>query len=898
MSLSTGFPPIPNSITNSDVSKENVIDENSPISYAKFQSIVGYYQPNVKDYYTEYLNKWNDTKKSSSNLEKIEILDRYKNFIKELAITYATIEEKEFFENLDYDDPRQLEISIPFFTEKIKTISKYYKNKREDLKFQTIKNKSVGIDIDLKNKIKDFTINFIENLPQSDIKYEVDYIRENLSVEIEELFDSYPLYFDQTPDSKIYDYKDLDYGLDIFLRTDDDLINEIFSDVSEEIKNLKEVAGLFDLKRKETVKNVSTNFYYISTGDTPTQFLSGLLFENTNSIGNFYNKNYPTTASTPKSVLESNKQRGFFTPQKTGILLLDGERKSFTINVDKLKKNTLYYFPDPMLTNGEEFLSFVIDEKYLTKNQTTGKADLEPKINKNDTTFHGYVSEKYIDQGQKHLQALFNEGYVKDLKKDAYGNIYGLFSNDNNFKIGFKAESDTVVKQLILNGHTFYDNLYGEGFSFDYSLEDANENFCTYRSGLSANTGNFTELSGYYTLFGRYFTPYEEISDPCLVKTSYVYYDGGFLGNVVDTMSSDLSSFPGNSAYYYDVLLEGGIRNNSPIERALLFPDYLTDELGNILLTESDIPFFEGYDETYYGNLLLDFIPDETNTFLIDGGLLTDSFEYDYSFTSPGYAYRNEVYCDSVFEVDSFETLSYLERQNLDGKLFVKNSSNGDIAPINTNINYLSSILPSDVLISMESNTKRFEVVNDVLIVETDAYLIAFKIGFENGNFINPKKSPLVKSINTNPFNKVSKRFYTKENVYYTTFDNLNYPLSSNALDLMMVIYELNSNDLVEKTIESDIIHLSGGDIIYDHIDLPVVAYNDTLKTFNISTLLKDQNHLFDILDISYQIKPYSLKHLKLHENQSESFSNINTSTITILSSANTSNLNPYLIVA
>jgi len=892
MSLSSGFPLIPNSITNSIVVDKNVMDSDAPISFVKFKTIIGYYNDNnIEEYYTDYIRKWNETKKNENVFQSDEILERYKNFIKEIAINYNTIEEKQFFESIDFDDNLQLEMSIPFFTEKIKTIANYYKGKREEIKTQTTKNKSLGIEIDLKNKIKDFTINFIENLPDSSIKYDISNIKQDLSVEIEELFDSYPLYFDQLPDSLVYDYKDLDYGLDIFLRDDQDLVDEVFAGVSEEIRILKETAILFDLKRKETSNNISSNFYYISTGNTSSQFVSGLLFENTNSIGNFFNKNYPTTASTFKSTLQTDKSRGFFKPQKTGILILDGLRKKFDINTSNLKPNTLYYFPDPFLCGNDNFLEFVIDENGITKNQTSGFAKLEPNINQNDTTFHGYVSEKFLNSESKYLQNLYDQGYVKDAKRDIYGNLFGLFSVDNNFKLGFEVVEDNTVKSLQLNGHLFYDNVYNEGFAFNYTTINNVPNDYTIRSGLSAYTGGFTNLSGHYTLFGRYFNPYEELYDPTLNEKTYVYYDGGFLINTLSSFSSDLSAFPGSNIYYYDTLLEAGVHSASPLIRALLDASY----------------------PTITANLTQNLFPNDTNTFDINGGLLTDEFVFDYTFKSPEYQFDDTLYCDSEFVIENFDTESYLERKDVEGILFVKNIYSGEISPLSSGIPYLSDILSQNVLSSITNNTKRFEIVGDVICIETDEYFVSFKIGFDGNSFKNPKKSAFIKEINANLFNRVSERYYVDGKIYYNLFDSVSstpnpnptpttttalpFILISKDLNLTMSCYSIDIENFTEKLFGSENITLSDNNVMYNRMEFPVVTYDKNDKIFNVSALIKDQNFMFDILDITYEISPYSIKYVNLHQNNSNSFSNVDLSTLTMLSSNDISTIAPYLLV-
>ncbi len=875
MSNYSGFPEVPNSITNSNVLERNAIDIESPLSFSKFNSVVSYFfGGDVKAYYDSYIKAWNAFANNKDNVNKEDVLNRYKNFIKEIALSYSTIEEEDYLSKIDYDDPLDLEASIPFFTKKIKEISKYYENKREDVKNQPIKNKIVGTSLGLKNTIREFTLNYIENLPDAPIKYDLNNIRETLTVEIDEFFDTYPTYFDQEPDEKIYDYKDFDYGLEIFLKTDDVLIDEVFGEVSEELRELKELSNLFDLKRRETEKYMGNDFFFLSTGDTSTNFLSGKLFESINPVKNFFNQNYPTTASTPNKKLKSIDEIGFFKPQKSGIILLDGERTSFQIDTSKLSPNSLYYFSDPLQSGNSDFLEIIVDTEGLGKNSTSGIAASEPSISKNDTTFHGYYSEPYLDNEQRYFQEIFNRGYVKDLKRDIYGNIYGLFSDDDNFKLTIDTTTEKTVKSLILNGHTFYDNLYGEGFAFDYTVEDDQPNNFTTRSGLSSNTGDFSELSGRYTLFGRYFAPYDELSDPRSNNIQYEYYDGGFIFSGDDPISSDLDLFPDNNLYYYTLLLEAGVHTTSPLQRALndpLFPSLTADATQSI-------------------------IPDDIDTFNLNGGRITDDFVFDYSFQTPNYYYDDTVLNGSIIgNIIDYDVDSFISRRNLAGVVFVKNISTGKVDTLTNSVPYLSSIYNTQTLSEINDSVVRFEVLGDVLSLETDNYFTIFKIGYDGDNFIDPKNSPIIHNINTTDFDVVSERFAYNGDIFYNKLMSTT-PLSA-VMEFAVNFYSFNAKNFTRRLINTETFSLSSGDVAYSNLSKPTLIYKTPLNVFNMSTILKDQNHLFDILDINYKTVPYKINHVKVHKNQSESFSNLTTTTLDILSSQNTASPDPYLLV-
>jgi len=810
-------------------------------------------------------------------VEQSEILDRYKNFLKEINILHSTIEEKEHLRKIDFDDSMDLDSTIPFLVNKIKDITEYYKSKREDLKNQTTKNKIVGTTLGLKQTIRDFTVNYILNLPNAKIEYDIEDIKTKISVEIEELFDTYSTYFNQTPDENIYDYKDLDYGLNIFLREDSELIREIFSQSDDDTKNLKEVYSLFELKRRETKKYMGVDFYYLSTGDSKMNFLSGKLFDADKPVTNLANQKYPTVASTPKQRLRNLENIGFFRPQKSAIILLDGETSEIRINTENLKPNTLYYFSDPSISTDSEILEVVIDNTKLAKNETSGYAMLEPSISKHDTTFHGYYSEPYIDNEQRFFQELFDKGYVKDLKKDSYGNIYGLFTDDNNFKLNIKSDqsNDRYVKSLILNGHRFYDNVYGEGFAFDYDVIDTAPTNFTTRSGVVTNTGDFSPLSGYYTMFGRYFEPYDDLVDPRITNIKYSYYDGGFISNVEDPVSSDLETFPTNDFYYYNLLIECGVHTANPLQRALNDPSF----------------------PSITANSAESFIPDEINTFDIDCGRITDKFVYDYSFDSPNYYYDDTTSCISQFsEFDESSIHDFIERRMLPGKIFVKNVFDGSIDTIDNAIPYMSSIYSSENLNDVTNNTISFEIAEDVLSIETKNIYTLLKLNYDGEKFITPKKSPLIYTKNVENFKLISERFVNNGKFFYNKIETVTEPLSS-EIDINIQFYSTDIDTLNERLLHDTTYRLSSNNVVYSTFTKPTLALKRSMNMFNMSFLLKDQNHNFDIFDLNYSTTPFRISQLTIHNNTSLSQSNINTSDITLLSSNNTSILPPYLLV-
>lgn len=538
MAIRSNYPHVPKSVTNPNVGKNDTVDYGVPMSFLTFIKTVDVsFEPEIlQKYYNHYLKNWNTFKSGTPDRNNIIIKEQYRNFLKDISLKYTTLEEKKFLSKIDFNNTYDLQIAIPFFSKKLIEIAKYYNEKREDVKFELSRKKLKGSNFGGETTIKENIINLLDNIEDGEIFYNIDRIKSNLEVEIEELYNIYPFYFNQEPSRK-FDNKDLDYGLDIFLKDNDEIIADVFSELTQEMLGLKEISSLLDNKRALTEKNIHTDFYYLSTGSTVTDFISGRAFESDNNVLNFLNRDYPTSASTLSGEFKSIREIGFFRPSKTSIVAIDGERSSYEYNFENLEPNSIYYFPDPSLfgKNGD-VLTFILNDGFLKKNFSSGVATNQPISNKDDTKYQGYASN--IDPtSNKYLDEIFESGYISDSKRDLHQNLFALFKAGNNFKSGVEQYTPTP-------------------------------------------------------------DPYEEFGTPQNQPiTDYVIYEGAFLLNgttpYTDTISSDLSAYPDSGSFYYDTLIDGGVHSEHPTQRALL--DVLTPTLtadASIAITTDEISSF------------------------------------------------------------------------------------------------------------------------------------------------------------------------------------------------------------------------------------------------------------------------------------------------------------------
>jgi len=581
------------------------------------------------------------------------------------------------------------------------------------------------------------TLNYLKGLDDGKILYDYESAKSKLEVEIEELFDTYPLYFNQIPDSTIYDNKDIDYGMGLFVKTNDEIISEFFSTVTEELKELKELDSLFDNKRKLTQKNIFTNFYYLSTGNTVTDFLSGKLFESDHAINAFSNSDYPTSASTEQSCcVETPRERGFFRPLNTSIILLDGINGSYSFNFDNLTPNTLYYFPDPnILGRNGDVITFVVDDSFLKKHVSSGNAVDQPHSDPYDTKYYGYVS-KNDPNTQKNLDIIFDAGYIKDSKRDIYGNLFGLFNNEGRFESHIEILPTVERLNMLINGHTFYDDLYNEGFSFNYLTFDDSTYSQTLRTGLSSYTGGFLNNAPEITIFPGPFLPYIDFIAPTedVLLPHYTILEGAYLlkGDNTpypETYSSDLSAFeylPGE--YYYDSLIECGVCISNPYQRPLLDPSFpsLTANMTEMVRTSA----LHVYDGGWFGQIT-------------DFSISLEGQSYGYFGESES---STEFYAISNLPVDFY------------GKIMVKNQDTRTVDTITNSLPYLTTKYDAVIVAELEDEVERFEVSTDILFIETTNYLVIDKVKYVDGVFVKPQTPNIAYQINQNNLIEYARR--------------------------------------------------------------------------------------------------------------------------------------------
>jgi hypothetical protein len=188
--LQYGYPEIPKSVTNPNVLEVNALDVGSPMSFLLFiKTISVSFEPEIlQAYYNEYIKRWNTKKKNSDSVNSNMIIEKYRDFIRDINIKYTTLEERDFLQKLNFNDRYDLDTVLGFYSKKLLEISQYYNTKRDDVKYEITRKKLKGSNLGLEKTVLEKTIEFLENQEYGLIEYDIDDIKSKIKIDIQELY--------------------------------------------------------------------------------------------------------------------------------------------------------------------------------------------------------------------------------------------------------------------------------------------------------------------------------------------------------------------------------------------------------------------------------------------------------------------------------------------------------------------------------------------------------------------------------------------------------------------------------------------------------------------------------------------------------------------------------------
>lgn len=896
------------SILSSNVDMSTALDIYTPFTFFDFlkQGKQTLSPQEFNDAYLAYLKNWYIFKDGVSTTNEDNIRDRYIELLRDITLNYTTQSEKRFLSNIDYNDPTDLDVTIPFFSRKIIEICNFYKSKRDELKFKIQKNKIKGNDISIDTAIYQSIVDYLilndndENF--YNLNLSLSAVTTNMQIEVEELFDYYVNYFDIDPtkSAAFYDVNtklrsdyfsanvnDLDYDLflnfdnalkqailgpNVFLAelgrlftinynldqvnlncsTDDKLFNLITTNKSKQ-------TAFIELKKKLISKYIGTDFYYLSTGSTITDITSGKFLTALNPSGNLLNRHFPSTASIEEhSQLFNLRQIGlFFTPDKQSILHFSTDRAHYNIDYSKLLPNKIYTFPDPSMygnttgltkTTYDYPLIQVIDVSRSVNNISYFAAEGNINASPYDQSFYSYFSNQQLNVNselglselKKDFSWIYNRGIITEWDTDIYGNQYGLFNTDLAIREREAATVKIPTSYNSLNGYQFYDDIEGYNFNYDTVSGYGTD---TYRTGITANGGYFypAYTENPITLYFREFIPYDENPITWEIFSIYdcatfTYSNDTFLPNPISTDVPTWPSNPNDLGYYYSELFDGGIGSLSPtMVKAITGSNTLSASFTYNYNTSAAI--FDRIDGNYFSNSLYNYL------------LIND---------------QNKVIVNTVLDenktvLQSSDSNLYLAYKN---KMFFRDAITGFVSPLSSALNKTIIKYSAAVQTEIYNNITSFNILYDIIIIQTDNYIIFDKLVYVNGSMVSPNTQNNIIEHNQNSYNNCSMPLYLSidnDYCFFVSTSAINVDKNTIAIYPQIYRYTISRNviDKIYPTNTTTAPTLTGLfshtlPVYFTNVDKPVLTHNTRNNKYAINYIAYDQNNILYIYSVIF----------------------------------------------
>jgi hypothetical protein len=512
------------------------LDVFSPLSFLDWYNQKTFTDINLNkifDVYKQYIIAWGK-KKNKSKKDSIDLIrDSYIQVLRDITLNFSTEEEKRYIINSNFNDPQDLDIILPFYIKKLKAICLFYIKQRELVKSAPLQHNLKGSTLGVKNLIKKVIYDAVDTDTLDVVSNNCTFppitaVAQNLSIYVEELYDTYDRYYNVSNNSSYVDVSSassirnslsssninsIDFKLYIDFKssiidaikqypfilnnfgTNNFTVNPILSGTEYhylqnrdfiDYLNEGEESLKLNLYKKLAPKYLGNTFFYLSTNNTGTSYVSGVLFSIKPLSGaatlNLLNRQFPTTATVPSlsSLYASYELGKFFLPQHLGVLLHSTPNKKYYLDTNSLLPNSVYAFPDPDIIGNTSYnsefdqnlspffyLINVTNSKISKSNQFAfgqvlsnnysqlyyGYQSLSQDLNIDSTglsrtvdnvqfwtgkfqeqwanpdIWPGLETQEALPLQKRQESLLINYGVMTDWSSDKFGNEFGLYKN-------------------------------------------------------------------------------------------------------------------------------------------------------------------------------------------------------------------------------------------------------------------------------------------------------------------------------------------------------------------------------------------------------------------------------------------------------------------------------------
>lgn len=198
-----------------------VLDSTVPLSFKEwYQVYTGIIPGQEYNQYNTYLTDWYANKQKETVDYNAQLRLTYLGLLKQLQLFFNEKEVEDWYNNVNFEDERELLIAIPYFARKLKNIAIYYLQLREEVKKSKIKYNQAGSNKGIIQHLQELLLLSFTKKREGDITLpqsiwtnvpELSAVKDTLSITIEELYDDHH-YGDQSttlPASAYYNLEDI-----------------------------------------------------------------------------------------------------------------------------------------------------------------------------------------------------------------------------------------------------------------------------------------------------------------------------------------------------------------------------------------------------------------------------------------------------------------------------------------------------------------------------------------------------------------------------------------------------------------------------------------------------------------------------------------------------------------
>lgn len=819
------FDDIENSIlSNSNKVKLDDVNPFSFVDFLKYSQITG---NDLFSLYNEYVKQWNEAKNIEIPDIKVEIKNRYIEFLRQIDLDYTNENEKRVFENIDWNNDAEILKYLNFYVTKIKEICIDNINKRKTIKDSNVKWSLKGNTKFLKLVITDYifkkyTNNAYNFFNDFNDLVEINDFAKNYNIIIDELYD-YNVYnssvytideklvlssiidnnkfstftdilsanrvFGQVLDNNIFGYLSSEYT-NIYSLSSESLSFFEFNDFIDYVKeynSLKEFSLL-----NVYSKYIADDMFELSVLNNNSKITEILKFQNYNNIDNVYSPTVLLSSNTDDLKNEKNIG-GYFTNDNLGY------NDYISINSDYVVLSNIngkYLVADPKFYNSDEFLH---KEYPSTVKNTIVNSGLynKPLINNNLQRFYGYISRseslKYFQNGVSLPSDSLN--YWENSSDIIWKNsdIYNLLKNN----IINREERNNDLLFLNKEIYKWGVDIYGNEYSLYKDVNEAPDDYVIIEQ---SDNGLLTlESSDNFIL---------------LSNDNFELLTLNLIPFVFDTfaLSSNTGFINLDSIEYLvncDPVLEDN--NNNIYSDATTVVESLSTQIYGVFQVKELSAIGDGLLNFVFGNFVLvdtqKYLFKETNTF-------------DLSATSK---FNSDVTCQLKKPIFS--------RKYINGECYVRNTYAEKTLLLSSICNFDS--LTQSQITEINTQLKDIIVKYNLIVLETENYLFFGNINFDYDNgIIN------IDGLNNNYYvdqgsqNRISDLWFDDINdtCYFTTLSSTIY----NDNDVFIpTIYELDYEEKLKfKKIYNPV-----------SINLSTFSFSDIVKLENISKVSITKNN-------------------------------------------------------